>query len=143
MPLENFLTSSGALWTGSRAMIEGTYVRILRFAPSPNGYLHLGHAFSALFTWRAAAALGGQGLLRIEDIDPERSKPEFDAAIIEDLHWLGLDWPEPVMRQSGRLMPIARPPRSCGDLLYPCDCTRAEIAARADGPHRSGWSAAL
>ena len=67
---------------------------VLRFAPSPNGRLHLGHAFSALFTARAAAALGGAFLLRIEDIDRERSKLEFDTNILEDLSWLGLAWPE-------------------------------------------------
>jgi glutamyl-Q tRNA(Asp) synthetase len=76
---------------------------VLRFAPSPNGHLHLGHAFSALFTWRAAATLGGVALLRIEDIDPARCKPEYDAAILDDLHWLGLSWPEPVLRQSTRM----------------------------------------
>ena len=78
---------------------------ILRFAPSPNGRLHLGHAFSALFTARAAAVSGGTFLLRIEDIDPVRSKPEFDAGIVEDLAWLGLHWPEPALRQSAR-MPV-------------------------------------
>ena len=81
---------------------------ILRFAPSPNGRLHLGHAFSALFTARAATALGGTFLLRIEDIDPARSKPEFDQGILEDLSWLGLEWPEPVLRQSARMRAYAR-----------------------------------
>ena len=66
---------------------------ILRFAPSPNGRLHLGHAFSALFTARAAASLGGTFLLRIEDIDPQRSKPEFEAGIVADLSWLELVGP--------------------------------------------------
>jgi glutamyl-Q tRNA(Asp) synthetase len=106
---------------------------ILRFAPSPNGRLHLGHAFSALFTWRAAAALGGTALLRIEDIDPARSKPEFDVAIREDLAWLGLRWPEPVLCQSERLDAYRAAAARLGDLLYPCDCARAEIAARANG----------
>ncbi|MGV8853703.1 MAG: tRNA glutamyl-Q(34) synthetase GluQRS [Devosia sp.] len=106
---------------------------VLRFAPSPNGRLHLGHAFSALATWRAADALGGTALLRIEDIDTERCKPEFVAAIYDDLHWLGLNWPSPVMLQSQRLDVYAR----AGDdlreqqLLYPCFCTRSEIAALA------------
>jgi glutamyl-Q tRNA(Asp) synthetase len=106
---------------------------ILRFAPSPNGLLHLGHAFSALFTWRAAAQLGGTALLRIEDIDLARCKPEFAQAISDDLHWLGLDWPEPVWRQSERLPAYeeaAERLRSMG-LLYPCFCSRAEIAANA------------
>lgn len=106
---------------------------ILRFAPSPNGRLHLGHAYSALYTWRAADLLGGTALLRIEDIDPERSKPEFTRAIKDDLAWLGLAWPEPVMVQSERYDIYA----AAGDrlrqagLLYPCFCSRAEIAAAA------------
>ena len=113
---------------------------ILRFAPSPNGRLHLGHAFSALFTARAAAALGGTMRLRLEDIDPVRSKPEFDAAIIEDLLWLGLDWPEPVLRQSTRFAAYGEAAdrlRHRG-LLYPCFCTRSAIAARATGTDPDG-----
>lgn len=105
----------------------------LRFAPSPNGFLHLGHAFSALFTWRAAKTLGGTAKLRIEDIDPARCKPEFDTAIRDDLHWLGLDWPEPVLRQSGRMDTYRAAADALGDLLYPCDCSRAQTAARAVG----------
>ena len=106
---------------------------ILRFAPSPNGRLHLGHAFSALVTWRAAAALGGTALLRIEDIDTERCKPEFVAAIYEDLAWLGLDWPQPVMIQSERLDTYAEAGNNLRDqgLLYPCFCSRSDIAAKA------------
>lgn len=106
---------------------------IFRFAPSPNGYLHLGHAYSALFTWRAAEAAGGTALLRIEDIDLARCKPEFDAAILEDLHWLGLDWPEPVVRQSERFSAYtdAADALRQRDLLYPCFCSRTEIAAKA------------
>jgi glutamyl-Q tRNA(Asp) synthetase len=106
---------------------------ILRFAPSPNGRLHLGHAFSALFTARAATALGGRFLLRIEDIDPTRSKPEFDRGILEDLIWLGLDWPEPVLRQSARMPAYARAAEAlkARGLLYPCFCSRREIAAAA------------
>lgn len=113
---------------------------ILRFAPSPNGRLHLGHAYSALLTWRAAAQLGGTALLRIEDIDTERCKPEFVDGIYEDLHWLGLDWPEPVMLQSDRMDTYAE----AGDalrnqgLLYPCFCSRAEIAATATGTDPDG-----
>ncbi len=106
---------------------------ILRFAPSPNGRLHLGHAFSALFTARAAASIGGIVLLRIEDIDPARSKPEFDLGILEDLSWLGLHWPEPVLRQSAR-MPVyaaAAETLRAKNLLYPCFCSRREIAAVA------------
>ena len=106
---------------------------ILRFAPSPNGRLHLGHAYSALVTWNAARLLGGTALLRIEDIDAERSKPEFVTAITEDLTWLGLDWPEPVMQQSHRMAVYADAGnhlRAQG-LLYPCFCSRSEIAAAA------------
>lgn len=111
---------------------------ILRFAPSPNGLLHLGHAFSALFSWRAAAALGGVALLRIEDIDTTRCKPEFDAAILEDLAWLGLSWPEPVMRQSTRFPRYREAADQLGGLLYPCTCTRSEIAARASATDPDG-----
>ena len=73
---------------------------VTRFAPSPTGLLHLGHAYSALVAWRAAKDLGGRFLLRIEDIDRTRCKPEFEEAIYEDLAWLGLDWETPVLRQS-------------------------------------------
>jgi len=106
---------------------------VLRFAPSPNGLLHLGHAFSALTTWRAAAALNGTTLLRIEDIDTERCKPEFVDAIVADLHWLGLDWPVPVMMQSERFDVYADAGNRLrdADLLYPCFCSRSEIAALA------------
>jgi glutamyl-Q tRNA(Asp) synthetase len=113
---------------------------ILRFAPSPNGLLHLGHAYSALFTWQAAAQLGGTALLRIEDIDPARSKPEFTQAIVDDLHWLGLDWPEPVWRQSERFPAYAKAADwlRAMDLLYPCFCSRTEIAAHATGTDPDG-----
>jgi len=113
---------------------------ILRFAPSPNGRLHLGHAYSALFTARCAAELGGTFLLRIEDIDAARCKPEFTDAIFSDLRWLGLTWPEPVWRQSERLAvyeSFADRLRDMG-LLYPCFCTRSEIAAGAPGTDPDG-----
>ena len=71
-----------------------------RFAPSPTGYLHLGHAFSALTAFDAAREADGVCLLRIEDIDTNRCKPDFEAAALEDLDWLGCNWPEPVRRQS-------------------------------------------
>ena len=77
--------------------------RVFRFAPSPNGLLHLGHALSAILNRDMAAACGGRFLLRIEDIDPARSRPEFEAAIYRDLAWLGLDWERPVRRQSEHL----------------------------------------
>src|SRR5947208_2465707 len=76
---------------------------VFRFAPSPNGYLHLGHAFSALLNFELARASGGRFLLRIEDIDATRCRPEFEAAIYEDLEWLGISWETPVRRQSGHL----------------------------------------
>jgi glutamyl-Q tRNA(Asp) synthetase len=113
---------------------------VLRFAPSPNGLLHLGHAYSALVTWNAARLLGGTALLRIEDIDAERSKPEFVTAIIEDLAWLGLDWPEPVLQQSQRMDAYADAGNHLRDqgLLYPCFCSRSDIAAAATGTDPDG-----
>jgi glutamyl-Q tRNA(Asp) synthetase len=113
---------------------------IFRFAPSPNGYLHLGHAFSALFTDHWARALGGTFLLRLEDTDTTRCKPEFAAAILEDLAWLGLTWPEPVLRQSDRFPVYAAHAARLGarGLLYPCFCSRSEIAAAATGTDPDG-----
>ena len=113
---------------------------ILRFAPSPNGFLHLGHALSALVTWKAADLLGGTALLRIEDIDVTRCKPEFAEALVEDLHWLGLGWPEPVLVQSQRFDIYAETANRLrdADLLYPCFCSRAEIAAAATGTDPDG-----
>jgi glutamyl-Q tRNA(Asp) synthetase len=112
----------------------------LRFAPSPNGLLHLGHAYSALFTWEIARILGGSALLRIEDIDRARCKPEFDAAAREDLAWLGLDWPEPVLRQSRRLDAYRMAAQRLRemDLLYPCFCTRKAVAERATATDPDG-----
>src|SRR5258708_21224742 len=74
-----------------------------RFAPSPTGYLHLGHAFSALSAFEAAQAEGGTFILRIEDIDRTRCRPDYEAAIYDDLAWLGATWPDPVLRQSDHL----------------------------------------
>jgi len=111
-----------------------------RFAPSPNGYLHLGHAYSALFTSFWAGRLGGAFLLRLEDTDLGRCKPEFAQAIYDDLHWLGLNWPEPVLVQSKRfpLYQTAADRLRGRGLLYDCDCTRQEIAARAVGTDPDG-----
>ena len=81
---------------------------VFRFAPSPNGYLHLGHAYSALLNFDLARESGGRFLLRIEDIDPARCRPEFEAAIYEDLAWLGIAWEQPVRRQSEHFGDIAR-----------------------------------
>lgn len=102
-----------------------------RFAPSPSGYLHLGHAYSALFTARAAEATGGRFLLRIDDIDIERARPEFEAAICEDLAWLGLSWAQPLRRQSECMADyaLALDRLQARGLTYPCFCTRKEIAA--------------
>lgn len=102
--------------------------------------LHLGHALSALLTWDAAQKLGGTAYLRIEDIDRERCKPEFTAAIFEDLAWLGLSWPEPVLVQSHRLEFYAEAANRLRDmdLLYPCFCTRAEIAEKSTGTDPDG-----
>jgi glutamyl-Q tRNA(Asp) synthetase len=103
---------------------------VTRFAPSPTGYLHLGHAASALFAFHAAnTAQGGAFLLRIEDIDPVRCKPEFTEAIYEDLSWLGLDWPKPVRVQSCHMddYAAALDTLRAMDLIYPCFCTRREI----------------
>src|SRR3954447_17537982 len=76
---------------------------VFRFAPSPNGYLHLGHAYSALLNFAAARKAGGRFLLRVEDIDGARCRPEFEDATFEDLAWIGLDWETPVRRQSEHL----------------------------------------
>ncbi len=114
---------------------------VTRFAPSPSGLLHLGHAHSALFAWQQARAAGGRFLLRIEDIDLGRCRPEFEAAILEDLAWLGLDWEEPVRRQSAQLADYRQALERLQkrDLLYPCFCTRkeiqAEIARAGSAPH--------
>ncbi|EWY39614.1 glutamyl-tRNA synthetase [Skermanella stibiiresistens SB22] len=114
---------------------------VTRFAPSPTGHLHLGHAHSALFGWHAATDQGGRFLLRVEDIDPSRCRPEYEADLLEDLAWLGPRWPEPVRRQSEHITDY----RAALDRLdqlgvtYPCFCTRREIeqeiAAAGHAPH--------
>ena len=111
---------------------------VTRFAPSPTGYLHLGHVRSALEGWRAAREAGGRFLLRIEDIDHTRCRPEYGDAIVEDLGWLGIDWDGPIRRQSEHFEDyreaLAR--LEAMGLLYPCFCTRREIQAeiaRAEG----------
>jgi len=104
---------------------------VTRFAPSPTGLLHLGHAFAALFADEAARATGGRFLVRIEDIDTARARPEFERAIDEDLGWLGLTWERPARRQSQHFKDYraALDALKQRDLLYPCFCTRKEIAA--------------
>jgi glutamyl-Q tRNA(Asp) synthetase len=113
---------------------------VTRFAPSPTGHLHLGHAHSALVGWHRARADSGRFLLRIEDIDPARCRPEFEEAILEDLGWLGLDWHGPVRRQSDHLADYqAALDRLQGmGLLYPCFCSRKDIAAAVSAPHGPG-----
>ncbi|SER45837.1 glutamyl-Q tRNA(Asp) synthetase [Tranquillimonas rosea] len=109
---------------------------VTRFAPSPTGPLHLGHAFSALTAHDLARDAGGTLLLRIEDIDRARSKPEWETAIHEDLRWLGLRWPEPVMRQSDRLdlyrQTLDQMWRE--GLLFACSCTRRDIREALSAP---------
>jgi len=109
---------------------------VFRFAPSPNGELHLGHALSALDGYQQARAAGGRFLLRIEDIDIGRTRPEFVAGIFADLRWLGLEWEEPVLFQSQRMGAYRAAATRLEDLglLYPCFATRSQIeAAVKDG----------
>jgi glutamyl-Q tRNA(Asp) synthetase len=108
---------------------------IFRFAPSPNGQLHLGHALSALIGYQRARAAEGRFLLRIEDIDVGRTRPEYVAGIFEDLRWLGLAWEEPVLFQSSRMdaYRAAAARLEHMGLLYPCFATRSEIEAAATG----------
>lgn len=109
-----------------------------RFAPSPTGYLHRGHAFSALTASAAAQAVGGRFVLRIEDIDATRCRPEYEAAIHADLAWLGLEWETPVRRQSAHLddYQAALDRLQADGLVYRCFRTRREVAeAMASAPH--------
>ena len=110
--------------------IHGMPPPVFRFAPSPNGYLHLGHAYSALLNFDLARRGGGRFLLRIEDIDATRCRPEFEAAIYEDLAWLGIAWETPVRRQSGHFADYraAVEKLSAQGLIYPSFESRAEIA---------------
>lgn len=114
---------------------------VTRFAPSPTGFLHLGHAYAALFAWRRAQTNRGRFLLRIEDIDATRCRPEFTEATFMDLAWLGLSWEQPVRRQSAHLEDYQAALERLSEmgLLYPCFCTRKDIAdeiARAGAaPH--------
>lgn len=108
-----------------------------RFAPSPTGRLHLGHAYSAALAHQAAGEAGGQFLLRIEDLDQTRSRPEFVAGIEEDLRWLGIEWDgEPLVqsRRSGVYADALDQLKADG-LVYPCFCTRSDIAAALSAPH--------
>ena len=115
---------------------------VTRFAPSPTGYLHLGHAFSAWTAWRRARAAGGRFLLRLEDIDPARCRPEYADAVRQDLAWLGLDWDGPVRVQSVHMEEYAAVLAALRDsgLTYPCFCSRADIQRQtlAAAPHGPG-----
>jgi glutamyl-Q tRNA(Asp) synthetase len=109
---------------------------VTRFAPSPTGPLHLGHAYSALLAHDGARANGGAFLLRIEDIDLARCRPAWEAQIYDDLQWLGIAWDGEVIRQSGRLPAYDAALQGLWDrgLLYPCTCTRRDIEAAASAP---------
>lgn len=109
---------------------------VTRFAPSPTGLLHLGHAFSAL-----TAAAQGQFQLRIEDIDRDRCRPEYEAAIYQDLTWLGLAWPWPVMRQSDRMSAYRQALARLAPLTYPCRCRRADIRVALSAPQEGALPA--
>ncbi len=112
-------------------------MHVERFAPSPTGLLHLGHAYSAWLGWRRAKDAGGKFLLRMEDLDASRVRPDYVEAISRDLAWLGLDWEEPVLFQSQRSAAYreALERLSRMDLVYPCTCTRRDIAEAASAPH--------
>jgi glutamyl-Q tRNA(Asp) synthetase len=114
--------------------------RVFRFAPSPNGLLHLGHALSAILNRDMAVACGGRFLLRIEDIDPARSRPEFEAAIYRDLAWLGLDWEMPARRQSEHLAFYgeALERLKVMGVLYPGFLSRGEVKARVEAHEAAG-----
>ncbi len=109
---------------------------VTRFAPSPTGPLHLGHAYSALLAHDMARAEGGTFLLRIEDIDRSRARPAWEAQIYDDLRWLGLRWPDPVMRQSDRhgIYQAALDDLWRRGMLYACTCSRRDIIEAASAP---------
>ena len=114
---------------------------VTRFAPSPTGWLHLGHAYAALFAHEEARRASGRFLIRMEDIDQTRVRPEYEAAIFEDLAWLGLEWEDPVRKQSEHFddYRAALEKLSSLGVLYPCFCTRKEIqdeiARAGQAPH--------
>ena len=107
-----------------------------RFAPSPTGEMHLGNVLAALLSWLSVRQQGGKWILRIEDLDPQRSRREYAAQIMRDLEWLGLTWDGEVLRQSQRKDIYEQYLNRLSDLTYPCTCTRNEILA-AQAPHES------
>ncbi|WP_306751413.1 tRNA glutamyl-Q(34) synthetase GluQRS [Paracoccus actinidiae] len=112
---------------------------VTRFAPSPTGLLHLGHAYAAIVAERLADP--GQFLLRIEDIDRDRCHPEYETAIYEDLAWLGLAWQRPVMRQSDRMAAYRNALKQLASLTYPCRCRRGDIRAALSAPQEGALPA--
>ena len=127
---------------GPRISVAVTAVNcVTRFAPSPTGLMHLGHAYAALFAWSEAARANGRFVLRIEDIDGGRCRPEFEEAIFEDLTWLGVDWDSEVRRQSAHMADYAAALAELDRLgaIYPCFCSRgairAEIERAGKAPH--------
>ncbi len=131
------MTSSAASGPGHHAQLwqESDLRPVFRFAPSPNGYLHLGHAYSALRNSELARQHDGRFLLRLEDIDLDRCRPDYEQAVFEDLAWLGLVWEEPVLRQSEHFSLYASAVEGLRDrgLLYPCFCSRLDIARVVSG----------
>lgn len=121
-------------------MAAGMRQPVFRFAPSPNGYLHLGHAYSALLNQALAAREHGRLLLRIENIDSTRCKPEFEVAIEDDLAWLGVSWEAPVLRQSDEMGSYgeALDRLAARALVYPCFCSRQDIAGAVAARERGG-----
>jgi len=109
-------------------------VIVTRFAPAPTGFLHLGHVVNAVYVWGIARAAGGTVLLRIEDHDRQRSRAEYERAILEDLEWLGFRWDEPLVRQSDRntLYVTALDALRASGLVYACECTRRDMESSAD-----------
>ncbi len=120
-------------------MTSSAHRTVVRFAPSPNGHLHLGHAYSALMNGLVARETGGRMLLRMENIDTARCRPEFETAIREDLAWLGLAWETPVRRQSDHFADYAGAMQRLErrGLAYPCFCSRGDIMAAVAG--KSSW----
>ena len=124
-------------WPGGSILGPVRMSTVTRFAPSPTGRLHLGHARAALVAWQRARADAGLFLLRLEDIDQARCRPEYAAGILEDLTWLGLHWDGPVRIQSQHRAEHAAvlDALSARGLLYPCTCTRSDIARAVSAPH--------
>ena len=119
-------------------MTQSTTIKT-RFAPSPSGDLHLGHAYSAKLNYDFANEHGGEFVLRIEDIDHLRCKPKFEQSIFDDLSWLGLKWQTPVRRQSEHFAEYAKALQKLDDLdiLYPCFCTRKKIREEIEDSNRA------